>query len=73
MFRHRPPRLTPFLRETNPAQAHDSARAWVRAAAVVVVAGATAAAFSLPGPTAPSSTPAGDAVTVVTASGQSLE
>ncbi len=54
MFRNRPPRLTPFLRETNPAQAQDSARALVRTAGVVVVAAATAAAFALPAPGSPS-------------------
>ncbi len=73
MFRNRPTRLTPFHRETNPAQAEDSARAFVRAAGVVVVAAATAAAFAFPGSASPSSSPHGGAVTVATGSGQSVD
>ncbi len=46
-------RLRPFVRQQNPTQARDSARAWVRTLAAVTVAGATAAAFSAPAHAAP--------------------
>ncbi len=72
MFRRRPRRLSPFHREPNPAQARDSARAWEHTAVGVVVVGAAATAFTLPGPSAPPTS--GDvSVTVATGSGQPLE
>ena len=48
VFFHRPPRVRPFERTTNPTQSQDSARAWIRTLTAVTVAGAAAAAFSAP-------------------------